>query len=79
MPEIVAAATKAAANRDAASQKNLADLVDKAKVLNNSLLSATTSPEDQIIAATAAVNNELLRLGNVFWLSTAQIRHVLCF
>jgi len=64
LPLIRDASTKAAANpRDKKLQKDLSDLVDLAKVASSALVPSSSSPEDQIQASTAAVAEELLRLG----------------
>ncbi len=48
---------------DQAAQRQLNELVESAKALNNSLLSATTSPYDQVLNTTSTVGQELQRLG----------------
>ncbi|KAL6044390.1 Vinculin [Balamuthia mandrillaris] len=52
----------AASPGDKRKQEQLAEVVAQAKSANNELVSATTAPEDQILASTAAVNELLQRL-----------------
>jgi len=64
LPLVRDASARAAANpRDKKLQKDLSDLVDQAKVASSALVPSSTSPEDQIQASTAAVAEELARLG----------------
>lgn len=64
VPELLTVSTRVAGNpNDQAAKKQLAELVESAKSLNNALLSATTSPDDQILTTTSTVGQELQRLG----------------